>query len=342
MFIESTGMVCSVGLSAAAACAAMRAGVANFQETTYLDDEGEPIIAAMVPGLAPELKREERLACLLAAAVADCLRGAIDESLERIPLIIGLAEPGRPGGGAGLADAIAGLLAGKVGMRFLPGLSRVIAHGHTAGFEGLRVARQLLAQPDVPACIVCGVDSYVNASSLLWLDRHQRLKTRENADGVIPGEGAGAVLVTKRQTSESAVRVQVTGLGFASETAAVLTEEPLRGLGLAEATRGALGEAGIELHAADFRISDMTGESYGFREQALSVSQVMRARRERFPLWHPSDSAGDIGAASGTSQLAMFWHSARKAYAPGNQAVCFTSAVPGGRAVAIVRALVRQ
>ena len=63
MFIESTGMVCSVGLSAAAACAAMRAGVANFQETTYLDDEGEPIIAAMVPGLAPELTREERLAC---------------------------------------------------------------------------------------------------------------------------------------------------------------------------------------------------------------------------------------------------------------------------------------
>ncbi len=341
MFIKSTGMVCSVGLSAEAACAAMRAGVANFQETTYRDNEGEPIIGAMVPGLALDLMRKERLASLLAVALTDCLQDSLSEPLEQIPLIIGLAEAERPGGGGGLAKAISDLLTRRTGMRFHPKLSRVVAKGHTAGFEGLRVARQLLAQTGVSACVVCGVDSYLNASSLLWLDRHQRLKTPDNSDGVIPGEGASAVLVTDRRSLGSAILVQITGLGFASETATVMTEEPLRGSGLTEATRAALREAGIQLHVADFRISDVTGESYGFREQALTLAQVLRSRREKFPIWHSSDCAGDIGAASGTSQLAMFWHAVKKAYAPGEQAVCFTSAVPGDRAVAIVRALER-
>jgi 3-oxoacyl-[acyl-carrier-protein] synthase I len=188
--------------------------------------------------------------------------------------------------------------------------------------------------------LVCGVDSYINASSLLWLDQHQRLKTDENSDGVIPGEGAAAVLVTKRPSPNTSMAVNISGLGFAKETATVFNEEPLLGFGLAEATKGALREAGLQLHEADFRISDVTGESYGFREQALSLSRVMRSRKEEFPIWHSSDSTGDIGAASGMSQLVIYWHSARKDYSPGKKAVCYTSAVQGVRAVAITNASV--
>jgi hypothetical protein len=48
MHITSTGMVCAVGLNAAAACAAMRAGIVRFEELPYYHTEGEPIIGAMV------------------------------------------------------------------------------------------------------------------------------------------------------------------------------------------------------------------------------------------------------------------------------------------------------
>ena len=54
-------MVCSVGLNAASACAAMRAGIANFVELPYHDNQGEPIIGAPVPGIPFDLKRTERL-----------------------------------------------------------------------------------------------------------------------------------------------------------------------------------------------------------------------------------------------------------------------------------------
>ena len=55
------------------------------------------------------------------------------------------------------------------------------------------MARELLAgRREFPACLVCGVDSYINARSLHWLDRNSRLKTPANSDGVIPGEAAAA------------------------------------------------------------------------------------------------------------------------------------------------------
>jgi len=67
MYVASVGMVCSVGLNAAAACAAMRAGIARFEELPYLDQRVEPIIGATVPGLDEGLRRHERLLELLRA-----------------------------------------------------------------------------------------------------------------------------------------------------------------------------------------------------------------------------------------------------------------------------------
>ena len=284
MYIGSTGMVCAVGLSAEAACAAMRAGIANFQELPYLDNRGEPIIGAMVPGLAPDLKRSERLGGLLAMAVADCLRDKAIEPLVQIPLLVGLAEPDRPGGGAGLGKEIIVQMIEKVGGRFHPQFSRTIASGHTSGFEGLRVARELFKNSEASTCLVCGVDSYINASSLLWLDRHQRLKTNENSDGVIPGEAAAAVLLTREESIGEDAQIRIEGLGFGKEKATPLNEEPMIGLGLAQATRSALDEAGLQYHQIDLRISDVTGESYGFREQALVEGRLLRVRKEEMPM----------------------------------------------------------
>ena len=58
MHLISAGLVCSVGLSAAAACAAMRAGIAMFEELPYADNRGQPIVGAVVPG--SDLRTKER------------------------------------------------------------------------------------------------------------------------------------------------------------------------------------------------------------------------------------------------------------------------------------------
>jgi 3-oxoacyl-[acyl-carrier-protein] synthase-1 len=225
----------------------------------------------------------------------------------------------------------------QLGLKFHPRLSGVIPQGHTSGFRAVQNARQLCRDGKAHACVICGVDSYINASSLLWLDQLWRLKTAENSDGVIPGEAAAAVLLEQQMTAQSIFKVKVIGLGFAHESAHILSEDPLLGLGLAEAVRTALAEAECQMHEIDFRLSDVTGESYGFKEQALILGRLMRVRREEFPLWHCADVIGDTGAAAGVCHLVRAAKAFAKGYAPGDRAAAFASNLSGERAAVILQ-----
>jgi 3-oxoacyl-[acyl-carrier-protein] synthase I len=186
-YLGQTGMVCSVGLGVAAASAAMRAGMAKFDELPYADRRGRPIVGASVPGLGFRLRRGERLVEMMALAIADCLGEKPAFPLREVPLLVGLPNPDGLPGGAPLAGSIVLQVQARVGLQFHPTLSRGIPKGHTAGFEALRVARELLMTTDVLGCLVCGVDSHINASSLLWLEQQWRLKHEDHSDGVIPG-----------------------------------------------------------------------------------------------------------------------------------------------------------
>jgi 3-oxoacyl-[acyl-carrier-protein] synthase I len=337
MYVTRTGMVCSVGLNAASACAAMRAGISGFAELPYHDNQGEPIIGAPVPGLLFDLKRSERLVELLSMAVIDCLKDKPSEPLDRIPLLVGLAESDRPGGGSGLAPTIIiRQVQEKLNVRFHPTDSRVFPLGHTSGFEALREARQLIQQNRVSACLICGVDSFTNAATLLWLDQHDRLKTPATRDGVIPGEAAAAVLIQAKPLA--AARAEVIGLGFGKEQASILSEDPLLGRGLTDAARAALAEAKVGLHEIDVRMSDVTGELYGFKELPLVEGRLMRVvRKEAQPLWHWAEVIGDSGAAAGPAQLVLADQAFQKNYAPGQRAICLASSVPGDRAAAVLQ-----
>jgi 3-oxoacyl-[acyl-carrier-protein] synthase-1 len=143
--------------------------------------------------------------------------------------------------------------------------------------------------------------------------------------------------VQRQAPAKAATTVQVIGLGFGQEKATVSSEEPLLGLGLAEAARAALAEAGLQLHDTDFRLSDATGEAYGFKEQALAVARLHRVWKAEFPHWHCADSIGDAGAAAGVCQLVIASQAFRRGYAFGDRAICFTSATSEDRAVAVLQ-----
>src|SRR5205807_5189662 len=118
----------------------------------------------------------------------------------------------------------------------------------------------------------------INASTLHWLDRDFRLKTAANQHGLIPGEAGAAVLLQKSPVPGA--DLELIGLGFGEEKVHVLSEEPLLGLGVAQAARAALAEAKLGFHQIDWRLSDVTGEQYGFKEVALLESRLMRVVRK--------------------------------------------------------------
>jgi 3-oxoacyl-[acyl-carrier-protein] synthase-1 len=314
----------------------MRAGIIGFEELPYRDGNGEPIVGAMVPNLSPDLSFGQRLVEMLAMVIQDCIGQTPALPLQNVPLLVGVAETGRPGG-AWLSESLIVRVQERLEWSFHPQLSQVIPRGHTAGFEGLKIARELIRNPEIPGCLVCGVDSYIHGGSLWWLQQDWRLKREDHSDGVIPGEAAAAVYVQRQPPSNAATLVEVIGLGAAHEKATVFSEEPLLGRALAEAARVALTEAKLEMHNIDFRLSDVTGESYGFKEQAIALSRLMRVRREELPLWHCAEFIGDCGATAGVAQLVFAYESFIKGYAPGDHAACYTSAVLGDRAVAVLR-----
>ena len=314
MYITRTGMVCAVGLNAASACAAMRAGIANFVELPYHDNQGEPIIGALVPGVRRDLLPGASIVRLLSNALAQCLPEKLPQKLDKVPLLLGLGDSWRPGGSSAGMESLLEQVQQKLGMGFHPTFSKIIATGHTAGFESLMVARDLLKISEVPACVVAATDSYINRRSLGWLESLHRLKTVKNSDGLIPGEGAAALWLQMSSPPNTTFKVQVIGMGFGEESASVLKDDPLLGMGLAEATRCALVDSRLQLHDIDFRISDATGESYGFRELSLAEARLLRVRKESFPLWQLADAIGDVGAAAGIAEMVVAWHSFSKGY----------------------------
>ncbi|WP_218187953.1 PAAR-like domain-containing protein [Desulfosarcina cetonica] len=145
-------------------------------------------------------------------------------------------------------------------------------------------------------CIVAGTDSYLTAGTLSGLEENQRLLTDSNSDGFIPGEAAAAVRLALKANAPTAP-VTITGIGFGSEKATIVSEEPLRADGMVAAIKSALAMAGCDMGALDFRICDLSGEQYGFKEAALALTRLLRVRKEEFDIWHPAECIGETGAA---------------------------------------------
>ena len=96
------------------------------------------------------------------------------------------------------------------------------------------------------------------------------------------------------------------------------SEEPLTGAGLTGAVRGALSQAGLSLSDVSYRITDLNGEHYKFKEANFAAGRLMsESRTEVFALWHPIEGIGNVGAAIGPCALAVALDAAREEYAPG-------------------------
>src|SRR5882672_7443249 len=126
MRLTAAGMVCSVGLSAKAACAAMRAGIAEFVELPFHDRQHQPIIGAPVPAPGLGTQRRTRLVKLLALALGDLLRDRPDTDWKKVPLLVGLAEANRPGGADELVATVVAEVQQLLSVQFHRNLSRAL------------------------------------------------------------------------------------------------------------------------------------------------------------------------------------------------------------------------
>lgn len=333
--IWATGLISAVGLDAASTCAALRAKVTNPSATRFMDAHGEPIMAHRVPWSRTSAGRT-RLVEMAAAAVAQIVQAAPQAVHERVPLLLCVADQQRLGRLAGLDQQLLRELCMALG-RELPALSRTIAAGRAGVAMAMELARELIYEQHAPAVLIVAVDSLISMRTITAYDSAGRLLTSANSDGFIPGEGAGALLVG-RPTQHSVL--QCVGLGFAHEPAFLDSGEPLRADGLAAAMKAALAGASYAIHDMDYRIADLSGEQYYFKEATLAIARIMRRTKDEFDLWHPAECTGECGAVAGAFVLAAADAACRKGYAPGPRILAHLSNDDGTRAALVLEGAV--
>lgn len=339
MRIESVGMTSPVGMTAMTSCAAMRAAISSFEELPIDNPLPTQILGGFVPYAV--LHGFDRLVEILTPALVECIDGCDPALLSDCPLLLGISEGNRPDHDRRLDSDLIAAVSAKAGVAFHPEHSQVFSRGRTSVLVALRKARRLLAAGEATRCFIAGIDSMINDDCVGWHYQNRRLKLADNPDGLLPGEAAAVIQMVPASAPLSRPMriVTISGVGYGKESATVLSGQPNQSDGLTTAIKSALDEAGMTLDQIDYRISDVNGEQYYFRETATALSRLLRVHKEGFPIWHCADSIGDTGAAVGGIALIMAFAAAQAGYAPGPMAICQTSSDSGERAAAVLKAL---
>ena len=339
--VAALGASTPVGRDAWSSAAAVRAGISGFAEHPYLTDTvGEPMRVAMAPWLEPGCEGLDRFEALLMPALEQAIAPFVaSPGVEsKLALAVGLPAP-RPGLPEGLAEELRVRISSRLAGRFAA--IAMIPSGHAAGFVGLRAAWPRVATGEFDACVVAGVETYLEPETLQWLEDSDQLHGAgplNNAWGFIPGEAAGAVLLC-RQEAVDRLRLPtlalVRGIGTAVEPNRIKTETVCIGEGLTAAFRQCL--AGLPPGAVVTDVfCDLNGEPYRADEYGFACLRTTEAFRSASGFVAPADCWGDVSAASAPLGVILAAVAGGKAYTSGQYAFIWASSEGGERGAGLL------
>ncbi len=334
IFISAAGMVTAVGLDAPSSCAAMRGRLDGFAETRFVGSAGDWLIGAAVP-LPRNWIGTKRMAHLVAGAIVEVLH-QVPEFENDAALILCLAEENRPGRPVRDSQAFAKMLGEIVELPHRI-KTRIVAHGRPAGFVALDRAQKLLTSGEARHVLIAGVDSYLTGPAVAFYLANERIMTPDNANGFIPGEAAAAILCSREEG-----RLTLGGIGLSREKAFIYNKAgedgldvPLRGEGITMAYKFAMEAAGVDLAGIEYRISDLIGEQFFFKQTALAALRLERGRSDFQDLWSPAENLGNIGAAVVPLMIGMALRAAEKGYDMGSPVLIEASGDDGACGAAV-------
>lgn len=307
------GACTPLGLTAGVTVRSIAAGMARFRDTDVMGRDGEPIRASFYPELDARATREERILFFAERALHECLDGLSLNAFGKVPLLVALAEADR---GAPLRSyEMVRSLERSVAPLALDASRRPLLGGRAGFFQALDQARVLITEQQARAVVIVGADSYCDRVSLEQLEDENRALSAENPDGLIPGEGAGCVLLAEGIAARSA---QVPAFATLENVVLGRDDEPVkkrsgahaRGLsGVFRKLRGA--NAGGRTDAI---FSCQTGEGVWGRELSIAYMRNAALMPEPKLVYLLAEHLGDTGAAAGPIQVGAFLHLHATAY----------------------------
>lgn len=344
LYVTGSGAITAAGLTAPQTCAAIRAGLTGFSMETLSDPFGAEQTVARIPANW-RLKRDagQWLVNLAARAIREALQDASQTNpglSERTALFLTPPESRRahPAYEHFAPTALMDAILTACEMTCHPS-SRAVDGGPAAGLGLLDQASALLGQGAVDRVILAGVDSLVNPTDIFRLMAADRLAGGSNSQGLVPGEGAAAVVISAR-APDNRLRptCAILSVATAREENSVLSDGFSQGRAMLTALREASrkGDAYGEPFV-DFVLSNGNGERYAAWESMITRARFYRTRRERTPAAMPAMSAGETGSASAALALVVARDAFAQGYAPGRVAMAEIASDDGLRSAAMLR-----
>jgi 3-oxoacyl-[acyl-carrier-protein] synthase I len=327
--ITGAGAVTSVGRSAPAACAAIRAGISRPRPVTWfkvLDQETQGLVPLMghpIQGYTEGFVGWGRLVRLARGCVADLLRrsklsAAHDRDLwERTGLLVvaptvdaGLPpEKERPRSGDVSRSPVAFRLSEALRIPFSSRCREVVSMGHAGTAAAIERALSQLVHLGLERFLIVAMESYLDPSKLEALAISGRLKTDSQVCGLMPGE-AGVCLLLETPASArrrgAAPLASIVGVATGQEEHHVNTGGQSIGLGLTRCIREVRTVTASPIEGDIF--CDLNGENW--RANQLGFARVRLGKHLADPKIHlPCTAVGDTGAASGALGVCLALHS---------------------------------
>jgi 3-oxoacyl-[acyl-carrier-protein] synthase-1 len=344
--VVAVGMMTAVGLSAAETAANVRAGTMRFTPGFWHDKAFEPFVLAEVleaglpdleDGVAGESRlagRERRMLRLATMPLRECCQPLAAAGL-RAPLHLALPEtetllPLEP-------PALLSRLAKQTKDAFDAAQSTANVDGRAGGLLAVGRAAQQVREGTIPYALAGGVDTYRDSYILGTLDMEKRVKSPRNLDGFIPGEGAGFLLLAKRETAAAAgltPLAKLSGVAEGFEEGHLYSDQSYKAEGLAQALQQLLEEDDPGQPIQEV-YSSMTGERHWAQEWGVAFVRNKAAFAPDHGFHHPADCFGDTGAASGPVLVGLAALGMARGYRRG-PALVYASSDRGRRAVTLV------
>ena len=213
--------------------------------------------------------------------------------------------------------------------------------GHAAGLLGVHAALAKLRAGQLDACLVAGVESYLEPETLEWLEESDQLHGAgplNNAWGFIPGEAGSAILLAREEVARAEgleLLGTILATGTAFEPKRIKTETVCIGEGLTEAFRTALAPLPAGLKISDI-YCDMNGEPYRADEFGFTVLRTKEHFESASDFMAPADCFGDVSAAGGLLNLSLACAAANRSYANGPVTMIWASGERGERVAAVI------
>jgi len=298
------------------------------------------MVVAQAPYLSLSLTGAGRLAELAAQAASEAV-GALRLTRERASMAVFIGHPPPRPGGAADVQQIAERVA--IALRDVADANRVTVTetGHAAGTMAIQSAWDAVRLGVVEFALAGGVDSYLDADTLEWLEANEQVHSagsENNPYGFVPGEGSGFVLLA---SADAAHRVRLTAslelatVAYARESHLIKTDSVCTGEGMTALFRMLRGEPAV--WRADHIFCDMNGEPYRAEEFGFACIRAGELFADPSSFTAPADCWGDVGAASAPLFVALADAAIRKGYAPGPVIAAFTSSESGERCGFVVR-----